>query len=67
MVANTASNTISVLLGFGNGQFLTRQTFDVGSEPTWIGIADLNADGKPDVVVVNRLSGTVQTFINRSP
>jgi hypothetical protein len=50
-VANTASGTISVLMGLGNGLFATPLTFDVGAAPVWMAVTDLNADGKPDLVV----------------
>ena len=55
-----------MLLGIGNGTFLPQQVFEVGSGPAWIGVADLNADGKPDLVVANSLSSTVETLINRT-
>jgi len=69
-VADTGTNTISVLLGVpsadGNMTFKPRQVFEVGSAPAWITVADLNGDGLPDLVVTNSRSGTVQTLINHS-
>ena len=49
-----ASNTVSVLLGNGNGTFQTQQTFAVPVYPTSVAVADVNGDGKPDLVVTNR-------------
>jgi hypothetical protein len=54
VVANQSSNTVSVLLGNGDGTFQTEQTFSVGAYPASVAVADLNGDGKPDLVVANR-------------
>jgi hypothetical protein len=45
---------ISVLLGSGDGSFGARTDFGSGSNPVSVAIADLNADGRPDLVVANR-------------
>lgn len=37
----------------------TIPTFSAGNQPHALGVADLNADGRDDVVVANRLSGDV--------
>ena len=44
---------MSVLLGNGNGTFQAQQTFATGSNPTSVAVADVNGDGKPDLVVAN--------------
>jgi len=49
-------NTVSVLLGMGDGTFSPRQTYDVGEQPHFSAISDLNGDGILDVAVAN--SGT---------
>jgi hypothetical protein len=51
------TNTMSVLLGNGDGSFKTQQTFDVGDNPDAVAVADLNGDGKPDLVVANVNNG----------
>ena len=51
-VANGASNSISILLGNGNGTFLPQSTFATALRPTLVMIADGNADGKPDLAVI---------------
>ena len=50
VTANEFGNTVSVLLGNGDGTFQSQQTFVVGSEPTSVAVADLNGDGRPDLV-----------------
>jgi uncharacterized protein (TIGR03437 family) len=66
-VANTGSNTISILLGLGNGDLLPLQNFTVGNAPGWIGVADLNGDHKPDLVVANSASSSLSVLINETP
>lgn len=45
---------VSVLLGNGDGTFASPATYSSGGDnPQSIAIADLNGDGKPDVVVTN--------------
>ncbi len=63
-VANTASNTISIFLGLGNGFFVPPIDFVTGSAPEWISVVDLNADGRPDLLVANSRSNTVSVLIN---
>jgi hypothetical protein len=59
-VANTASNSVSVLPGTGNGSFGAATTFSVGgSDPEALAIGDFNRDGKLDIAVANYGSGTV--------
>ena len=47
------SNNVSVLLGNGNGTFQPQTTFAAGSSPDAVAVADVNGDGKPDLVVAN--------------
>jgi hypothetical protein len=53
------SGAIAVLLGNGNGTFQSPRTFAAGSEPGRIAIADVNGDGRPDVVVAGNTFGGV--------
>ena len=55
VVANCMySDTVSVLLGNGNGTFQAQQTFATGDQPSSVAVGDVNGDGKPDIVVANR-------------
>ena len=54
LIVSTTDQTISLLLGNGDGTFQARRTFSVaGSFITPIP-ADLNRDGKPDIVLASR-------------
>jgi probable HAF family extracellular repeat protein len=50
---NANDNTVSVLLGNGNGTFQPQTTDATGPGPLSVAIGDLNGDGKPDLVVAN--------------
>ena len=49
---NDTANTVSVLLGKGDGTFATHVDYAVGSAPSGISVGDFNGDGKLDIVVV---------------
>lgn len=55
VVANTASESIAVLLGDGKGHFQPApgSPFPVGHLPNDIAIGDFNGDGNPDLLVPN--------------
>jgi FG-GAP-like repeat/Abnormal spindle-like microcephaly-assoc'd, ASPM-SPD-2-Hydin/FG-GAP repeat len=46
------ANTVSVLLGNGNGTFATHVDYPVGGAVAGIAVGDFNNDGKLDIVVV---------------
>src|SRR5262249_1889703 len=52
-VANSGSNTVSILLGNGNGSFRPAQPFPVGERPRFVAAGDLNGDQLPDLVVID--------------
>jgi hypothetical protein len=48
------NGSVGVLLGNGDGTFKPVVTYDSGGDqPYWLAVADLNGDGKLDVVVAN--------------
>jgi hypothetical protein len=55
LTANSSGNAVDVLLGTGTGTFGTVTTFSTGpnSNPRAIAVADVNADGKPDLLTAN--------------
>jgi hypothetical protein len=52
-VANLESNTVSILLGDGTGNFTLASSPAVGDEPWSVVVADFNGDGKLDLATVN--------------
>src|SRR5271170_3448340 len=63
ITANYSSNTVSILIGNGNGTFKTQVTYPVGNGPDSVAVADFNGDGIPDLVVANEHSGTVSILL----
>ncbi len=65
VVANYGSNTVSVLLGNGNGTFQISSNYAVGTNPRSVLIRDLDRDGKLDIAVANSGSASVTILQNR--
>jgi hypothetical protein len=63
--SNSQSNTLSVLLGNGDGTFQPESSFAVGNNPFSVAIADLNGDGKLDLAVSNVEGGTISILLNQ--
>ena len=66
LVSNGISNTVSILLGNGDGTFNPKVDYKTGSEPGLIVVADVNYDGKPDMLIENRGGKTVSVLLNNS-
>jgi hypothetical protein len=63
-VTNYVSNTVTILLGKGDGTFTASAVSpSTGSEPGSIAVADFNGDGKPDLAVGNLNSNTVSILL----
>jgi hypothetical protein len=59
---------VGVLLGNGDGTFKLPTTYDTGGYyADSVAVADLNGDGKPDVVVANSGSSTLGVLLNNTP
>ena len=69
IVANSGSNNVLVYLGLGNGQFGPALNgghgFFAGTDPVGITVADVNGDGRPDLVVANKGSNDVSILLNQ--
>jgi hypothetical protein len=68
IVSNEGDNTVSVLLdttapGASTPSFAAQQTFATRSAPQSVAVADINGDGKPDLIVANSDS-TVSVLLN---
>src|SRR2546426_3271709 len=55
--------TALVRLGNGDGTFGAKTDFGTGNSPFSVAIADLNADGRPDLAVANDYSNTVSVLL----
>jgi hypothetical protein len=62
-VTNLGTNSVSILLGSGNGAFGAPGTFAVGSTPTSLAVGDFNGDGKQDLAVANLGSNTAGIYL----
>ncbi len=65
VVANSGGNTILVYQGLGQGQFSAPVTYFAGSSPAGLTLADVNADGRPDIVIANQGSNDVSILLNQ--
>ena len=61
--ANAKNNTLSVLMGKGDGTFRKTLTFPVASEPTTIATGDVNSDDIPDLLVNSRGTGQITILL----
>jgi hypothetical protein len=62
VTADISDNTVSILLGNGDGTFQKRTPF-AASGPVELGIGDFNGDGRIDLAVANQTGGTVSILL----
>src|SRR5262245_41828133 len=63
-VANAGDDTVSVLLGNGDGTFAEAVNYPVGDNPLWLEWDDFNEDFAPDLVTANG-DGTLTVLLNQ--
>lgn len=57
-------NFLSVFPGVGDGTLGPRQDLHAGREPASLAAADMDGDGRPDLVIANRASDTVSILLS---
>jgi len=62
-VANQGSNTISILLGNGDGTFTEGTTLTTGNQPGALVAGDFNGDGQIDLAVADAADSRVLVFL----
>jgi uncharacterized repeat protein (TIGR01451 family) len=62
-VINYTDNTVSILLGNGDGTFTTQTPIAVGVGPGLLVAGDFNEDGKTDLAVTNFTANTVSILL----
>ena len=63
VVANSQDNTVTILLGKGDGTFPSGYTTSVGNQPVFVATGDFNNDGIPDVAVANYADSTIDILL----
>jgi hypothetical protein len=65
VVANTASDTVTILLGNGEGNFIEALGSPVGAGtlPRSVVVGDFNGDGKQDLAAVNHIGSTATVLL----
>lgn len=70
VVANSGQDNIGIfrVLQNGTGDFVNQQTFSTGNgtNPVSVAVADLNGDGRPDVVTANLNTDDISILLNNT-
>jgi hypothetical protein len=68
-IANSGTQNISVLFGYGNGSFTSETTFSTGldSIPQSVAVGDFNNDKRLDIVVADSGNESVVTLLRYDP
>ncbi len=62
-IANWGGNTVSILLGNGDGTFQPHVDYATDVQPISVALGDFNGDGKPDLATANYISNTVSILL----
>ena len=69
VATDNANSQVSVFINsstVGNFSFVSRSDFATGFGPEGVTIADMDGDGKPDIIVANYFDGTISILHNAS-
>jgi hypothetical protein len=61
--SNMVSNTVTILMGNGNGTFAAQANYATGAYPASVATGDFNADGKTDLATANVNSDNVSILL----
>jgi hypothetical protein len=64
-VANANDDTVSILLGNGDGTFTAAAPVSTGGFPFYLAVADFNHDGAADIAVSNEADSTVSILLGK--
>jgi hypothetical protein len=63
-IALAGNNSVSVLIGLGDGSFQPAMKFPTGAGPSGVATADFNRDGKLDLALADMEGNSVSVIIN---
>jgi hypothetical protein len=66
VTTNTTDNSLSLLMGNGDGTFQSPQTLHVGTDPTGVAVGDFNGNGKLDIATINSNDNSVSVLMGKS-
>ncbi len=64
--ADFVARSVLARVGDGTGAFGPPVTIAAGTQPTWLGTGDFNADGKADVTMTSAESASVSLLLNQT-
>jgi hypothetical protein len=64
VTGNVVDDTVSILLGNGNGTFAPQQVVAVGGAPHGVAVLDADGDGDPDIATANTNGNNVSLLLN---
>jgi hypothetical protein len=64
VTGNVVDDTVSILLGNGNGTFAPQQVVAVGGAPHGVAVLDADGDGDPDIATANTNGNNVSLMLN---
>ena len=62
--ANVTDNTVSIVLGHGDGTFAPQQVVAVGAQPRGLAVLDADGDGDLDIATANTTGNNVSLLLN---